>query len=200
MTILLPSLPFALDALEPHISAETLEYHYGRHHRGYVETLNALLRERGEGGETDLRALVRNAEGAVLQNAAQALNHTLYWRSLAPDAGGEPPEALARELESSFGSVDEFRIRFTQAACDHFGSGWAWLVEADDALAIDTTHDADCPLRRDREPLLVCDVWEHAYYLDHRNDRAAYLQSFWSVVDWGAVAARLFHPHVPLTG
>jgi Fe-Mn family superoxide dismutase len=196
--IQLPPLPYALDALEPHVSAETLSFHHGMHHRGYVEALNELLRARADIVATDLPTLVRDSYDPVLRHASQALNHELYWLSLAPDGGGEPPAVVARALETSFGTVDAFRRLFTAVAREHFGSGWVWLVRYGDALVVEATHDAGCPLRRGRQPLLTCDLWEHAYYLDHRHRRDAYLRSFWNVVDWTTVAVRMFDPDLSL--
>ena len=192
MTFKLPELPYALDALQPHISAETLRYHHGKHHAAYVNKVNDMLAERGESSD-DLAELVRHAEGALFNNAAQAYNHDLYWKSLSPKGGGDPKKgALADALTESFGSVADFKERFTRLALSHFGSGWVWLVLNDDGrLAVVDTHDAACPLREGLVPLLVCDVWEHAYYVDRRNDRKAYVEAFWQLVDWQAAEARM---------
>jgi len=187
----LSELPYGTDALEPHVSAETLEFHHGKHHAGYVDTLNELLTQ--EGAEpAELEHFVLTAEGAVSENAGQAWNHAFYWESMAPDGGGEPGRDVAAALEEAFGGTDAFREQFAREAVSHFGSGWAWLVATQAGrLEIVTTHDARCPLRDGSVPLLTCDVWEHAYYLDHRNDRGAYLDAFFEVVDWQRVAERL---------
>jgi Fe-Mn family superoxide dismutase len=200
VTYELPPLPYALDALEPHVSAETLEYHHGRHHRAYVDALNELVPDHWPPGAPNLQTLVQEAGGTLRHQAEQALNHSIYWQSIAPNGGGEPPRIVSREIEATFGTVDAFRKLFTAAAREHFGSGWVWLVRFGDALAVETTHDSGCPLRRGRSPLLVCDLWEHAYYLDHRHRRDRYLQSFWSVVDWSSVAVRMFDTDHSLAG
>ena len=187
----LPALPYAEDALEPHIGAETLRVHHGKHHAGYVEKLNEAMSEQGETARP-LIDVVRTAEGTLLENAAQAWNHEFYWNSMSPSGGGEPPESLGIVLTEAFGSVDAFREEFKREATSHFGSGWAWLVTTDEGgLGIVTTHDAGCPLRDGSTPLLTCDVWEHAYYIDHRNDRDAYLEAFFEVIDWQAVSKRV---------
>lgn len=187
----LPNLPFAPDALEPHMSAETFSYHHDKHHAKYVATLNSLLDASGEDPQS-LEQLIRESDGGVFKNAAQAWNHAFFWNCMSPEGGGEPPKALADALTASFGSVDGFRDAFKKEALGHFGSGWAWLVKGEDGkLAITSTHDADCPVRTGATPLLTCDVWEHAYYIDHRNDRGAFLDAFWKIVDWKAVAERL---------
>jgi len=190
-TIHLPRLPYAENALEPHISAETLRVHHGAHHAGYVKKANRLLAgSRWE--RAALEQIVRESDGALLQNAAQAWNHGFYWESLAPAGGHGPDAGLRSALERDFGSVEAFRKAFSELATSHFGSGWAWLVrEPSGRLAVRCTHDAGCPLRDGLVPLLVCDVWEHAYYLDRRNDRAAYVEHFWPVVDWRRVQSRL---------
>ncbi len=191
MPIEFPDLPYALDALEPHISGETLEYHYGKHHRSYVENLNEAIKGT-ELAELPLEQIVRRAKGDLYNNAAQAWNHAFYWRCMSPAGGGEPPGALMEAVKRDFGSAEKLREQFTDAAGDQFGSGWAWLVQqADGKLAITSTDNADTPLTGDATPLLTCDVWEHAYYIDYRNARPAYLEAFWKVVDWRSVAARL---------
>ncbi len=172
----LPPLPYAQDALEPHYTARTLSFHYGKHHRTYVDTLNKLI----EGSELEgmsLEDVIRAVQGksdkqAVFNNAAQVWNHSFYWRSLAPGAGGEPKGVLAEKIASSFGSYAAFKEQFAKAAAGRFGSGWAWLVAKGDALAIVTTPNAETPLTAsDQTPLLTLDVWEHAYYLDYQNRR-----------------------------
>lgn len=190
MPITLPKLPYAMDALEPHMSRETLEFHYGKHHKKYVDTANQLI------AGTDLEGLelddmVQRATGKAFNNIAQAWNHAFFWKCLTPDQA-PPPAELARALDRSFGDLQTFRDKFSKAASDLFGSGWTWLVMNDDgSLEIATTHNGDTPLTDSRLPLLACDVWEHAYYIDHRNDRARYLQHFWPLVNWDFVAANL---------
>ena len=189
MTYELPALPYERDALEPHISRETLDYHYGKHHQGYVNELNAALEKSGQGGES-LEAIVQDSSGSLFDNAAQVWNHTFYWNSMSPSGGGEPGKVLAARLTTDFGSVSAFVEQFSDAAKGRFGSGWAWLVQrADGTLAITTTSNADTPLVGEDTPLLTCDVWEHAYYIDRRNDRAAYLDAWWNVVNWEFAAA-----------
>lgn len=189
MTFKLPDLPYAMDALEPHISKETLEYHYGKHHRGYVKKLNKAV-EGTEFEKATLEDVIRNASAGLFNNAAQVWNHTFYWDCMAPDGGGEPDEALASALSKAFGSVDKFRTEFSEAATSIFGSGWAWLVQRDDgSLAIAKTSNAETPVTGSARPLLTCDVWEHAYYIDYRNARADYVDAFWEVVNWSHVSA-----------
>ena len=180
----LPPLPYALDALQPHISRETLEYHYGKHHQNYVNTLNDLIR--GTQYESmSLEDIVRKSEGPVFNNAGQAWNHTFYWNCLSAKGGGSPVGKLAQAIDAKFGSYDEFKKQFTKAAVGTFGSGWAWLVKSGDgSVAIESTSNANTPLTTARKPLLTCDVWEHAYYIDYRNRRPDYLAAFWNVVNW----------------
>lgn len=183
----LPALPYARDELEPHISEETLDFHYGKHHQGYVNNLNALLPETPF-ADAMLDDIVRESTGAVFNNAAQVWNHTFYWQSMTP-GGREPGGALASRIATDFGSFAEFKSVFTSAATGQFGSGWAWLVQRrDGSLAVRTTSNADTPLVGADTPLLTCDVWEHAYYIDRRNDRGAYIDSWWNVVNWDFAA------------
>ncbi|MBT8141089.1 MAG: superoxide dismutase [Gammaproteobacteria bacterium] len=185
----LPELPYALDALEPHISKETLEYHYGKHHAGYVGKLNAAI-EGTDQAEMSLEDLVKNADGGVFNNAAQIWNHSFYWNCLSPNGGGEPEGALADAIDSAFGSFAEFKKQFSAKAATLFGSGWAWLVKnTDGSLSIAQTANADTPLTGDATPLLTCDVWEHAYYIDYRNARPGYIEAFWNLVNWEFVSA-----------
>ena len=184
----LPELPYALDALAPHISKETLEYHYGKHHAGYVAKLNAAI-EGTDQAEMSLEDLVRNAEGGVFNNAAQIWNHSFYWNCLSPNGGGEPTGDLAEAINAGFGSFEEFKEAFSAKAATLFGSGWAWLVkDADGSLSIAQTLNADTPLTGDAIPLLTCDVWEHAYYVDYRNARPSYIAAFWNLVNWEFVS------------
>lgn len=191
MSFELPALPYAQDALEPHISAETLAYHHGKHHQTYVTNLNALIKDT-DWENKSLEEIVRGAEGGMFNNAAQVWNHTFYWNCLAPAAGGEPAGELADALSQSFGSVETFKKQFTDAAIKNFGSGWTWLVKkADGSLAIVSTSNAGTPLTTSDTPLLTVDVWEHAYYIDYRNARPGYLEHFWALVNWSFVAQNL---------
>jgi len=188
MSIELPALPYEKNALEPHISAETLEYHYGKHHQTYVTKLNEMI-----GGtefeSADLETIVRKSQGGVFNNAAQVWNHTFYWNCLSPKGGGEPAGALAEAINKAFGSFAQFKEEFTKTAIGTFGSGWAWLVRrADGTLAIVSTSNAATPLTGPGVPLLTCDVWEHAYYIDYRNARPKYVEAFWNLVNWDFVA------------
>lgn len=179
----LPELPYALDDLEPHISRETLEYHYGKHHAAYVNKLNDRIKDTEFVGKS-LEELITSADGAIFNNAAQAWNHTFYWQCMSPD-GGKPVGDVIESIIRKFRSVETFETEFSTTANNHFGSGWTWLVlDKDGKLAITTTHDADTPLRHGQTPLLTCDVWEHAYYIDYRNVRSDYIKAFWKVVNW----------------
>jgi len=187
----LPELPYAMNALEPFMSRETLEYHYGKHHRAYVNKLNALVAGTEFEGET-LEDIMKKSTGSIFNNAAQVWNHSFFWRCLAPKQAGVPPAELAAALHASFGSIEAFKERFKKSATEKFGSGWTWLVRTKDGkLAVRNTDDADNPLRAGDRPLLTCDVWEHAYYIDYRNDRAKYVDAFWNVVNWKFVAENL---------
>ena len=191
MAFELPPLPYADDALVPHISAETLAYHYGKHHRAYVDNLNKLTAGT-EWADKTLEDIIREAHGGIFNNAAQVWNHTFYWNCLSPAGGGEPTGAVATRINSSFGSFADFRDRFTADAASQFGSGWAWLVSAPSGgLSIVSTSNAGNPLRDGDKPLLTCDVWEHAYYIDYRNARPEYLGHFWDLVNWDFVADNL---------
>jgi superoxide dismutase, Fe-Mn family len=188
MTHTLPQLPYAKDALAPIISAETLEYHYGKHHQTYVDNLNKLI-VGTEFAEAPLEVIVKKSTGGIFNNAAQVWNHTFYWNGLKPKGGGEPTGALAEAIKKSFGTFADFKAKFTQAAITQFGSGWAWLVKkADGSLAIVQTGNAGNPMTSGDTPLLTCDVWEHAYYIDYRNARAKYAENFWLLVNWEFVA------------
>jgi len=191
MTIQLPPLPYARDALAPHISAETIDFHYGKHHQAYVTNLNGLVKGT-EFEHASLEDIVRRSSGAVFNNAAQVWNHTFYWDGLAPNAGGAPKGRFADLVKSSFGSFDQFVDLFTKTAVGTFGSGWAWLVQRPDgSLGVVSTSNAATPLTTDDRPLLTCDVWEHAYYIDYRNARPNYVAAFWKLVNWEAVGSRL---------
>ncbi len=187
----LPELPYAKNALEPHISAETIEYHYGKHHQAYVNNLNNLV-PGTEFENLSLEEIIMKSSGGVFNNAAQVWNHTFYWHCLSPNGGGEPSGALAEAITKAFGSFDEFKKKFTQTAITTFGSGWAWLVQdKDGALAIVSTSNAATPMTAGQKALLTCDVWEHAYYVDYRNARPSYVDHFWSLVNWDFVAKNL---------
>ncbi|MBX3018510.1 MAG: superoxide dismutase [Fe] [Bdellovibrionaceae bacterium] len=184
MTYELPPLPYALDALAPHMSKETLEYHHGKHHKTYVDNLNKLVPGSAHDGQ-DLETLVKTASGPIFNNAAQVWNHTFFWNCLSPQGGGEPKGELARALARDFGSVAEFKDKFADISIKQFGSGWGWLVQnREGRLQLVSTSNAGCPLTEGLTPLLTCDVWEHAYYIDHRNRRPDYLAAFWKIVNW----------------
>ncbi|HEX7499517.1 MAG TPA: Fe-Mn family superoxide dismutase [Polyangia bacterium] len=187
----LPELPYAKSALAPHISAETLEYHYGKHHATYVANLNKLIAGT-ELAELSLEDIVKKATGGIFNNAAQVWNHSFYWNCLSPKGGGEPSGALADAVAKNFTSFAALKEKLTAAAVTHFGSGWAWLVKnPDGSLAIEQTSNAGTPLKDGKKPLLTVDVWEHAYYIDYRNARPAYLEAFWKLVNWDFSAANL---------
>lgn len=188
MAFELPPLPYPRNALAPHISEETLDYHYGKHHQTYLTNLNNLIA--GTENETKtLEEIVLSSSGGLFNNAAQVWNHTFYWNSLSPQGGGEPSGALAAAINETFGSFEAFKQKFTQVAIGTFGSGWAWLVKtADGKLDIVSTTGAGTPLTAGQKPLLTCDVWEHAYYIDYRNARPKYLEIFWSLANWDFAA------------
>jgi superoxide dismutase, Fe-Mn family len=184
----LPELPFAKDALAPIISPETLEYHYGKHHKTYVDNLNKLI-PGTEFEKMTLEEIIKKASGGIYNNAAQVWNHTFYWNCLAPKGGGEPGGELGKTIASSFGSFAQFTEKFSAAATTLFGSGWAWLVKnPNGSLSIESASNAGNPLKDGKKPLLTCDVWEHAYYIDYRNARARYVESFWKLVNWNFVS------------
>jgi len=191
MAFELPPLPYADDALAPHISPETIAYHYGKHHKAYVDNLNKLTA--GTDWENkSLEDVVRGSKGGLFNNAAQVWNHTFYWSSLSPDGGGEPSGPLAEKIAEKFAGFAAFKEQFTQAATGRFGSGWAWLVDKPgEGLSIETTPNAETPLTYPCKPLLTCDVWEHAYYIDYRNARPKYLEHFWELVNWEFAAGNL---------
>lgn len=188
----LPDLPFAKDALEPHISAETFEYHHDKHHAAYVTNLNNLV-PGTEFEDKSLEEIVMSAPaGGIFNNAAQVWNHTFYFNCMGPNAGGEPTGDLGDAIAETFGSFAEFKEKFSTSAITNFGSGWTWLVKnADGGLEIVNTANAGCPLTAGLTPLLTIDVWEHAYYVDKRNARPAYVESFWNVINWDFVAGNM---------
>ena len=188
MTHALPPLPYEKNALEPHISAETLEFHYGKHHQTYVTNLNNLIAGT-EFENLSLDEIVKKATGGIFNNAAQVWNHTFYWHSLSPNGGGEPTGALADAINETFGSFEKFKEDLSKTAITTFGSGWAWLVKnADGSLALVSTSNAATPLTAGQTPLLTIDVWEHAYYIDYRNLRPKYVEAFWNLVNWDFAA------------
>ncbi|MBM9548235.1 superoxide dismutase [Fe] [Leptospira sp. 201903074] len=179
----LPELPYAKDALAPHISAETLEFHYGKHHQTYVTNLNNLIKGT-EFENASLEEIVQKSSGGIFNNAAQIWNHTFYWHSLSPKGGGAPTGAVADLITKSFGSFDVFKEKFSQSAITNFGSGWTWLVKKGDGVEIVNTSNAGSPLKDGLQSLLTIDVWEHAYYIDFRNARPKYVEAFWNLVNW----------------
>ncbi|MGQ3889581.1 superoxide dismutase [Legionella sp. CNM-1927-20] len=188
MAFTLPPLPYAMDALAPHISKETLEYHYGKHHNTYVTNLNKLIINT-EFENSSLEDIIKKSTGGIFNNAAQVWNHTFYWNCLSPNGGGEPQGELADAINKAFGSFDAFKEKFTQTAITTFGSGWAWLIQDNEgALQVISTSNADTPMTKGQKALLTCDVWEHAYYIDYRNARPDYVKAFWSLVNWEFVA------------
>lgn len=191
MAFKLPELPYSKDALAPHISAETLEYHYGKHHQTYVDNLNKLVA--GTPNETkSLEDLIKTTEGGIFNNAAQVWNHTFYWYCMKPKGGGEPTGKIGEAIKKQFGSFDKFKDDFTEAAKTQFGSGWAWLVKKPDgSLAIEKTGNAGNPMTSGHKPIMTCDVWEHAYYIDYRNARPKYVEAFWNLVNWDFVEQQL---------
>jgi len=188
MAFELPQLPYAKDALEPHISAETLQYHYGKHHQTYVDKLNAAIEGKPEASKS-LEDIIKSAKGPLFNNAAQVWNHTFYWHCLSPNGGGEATGAVADAIKSAFGSFDKFKEDFSNQAAANFGSGWTWLVKkSDGSVAIVNTSNAETPLTDESVTvLLTVDVWEHAYYIDYRNARPKYLEAFWKLVNWDFV-------------
>ncbi len=180
----LPPLPYAKNALAPHISEETLDYHYGKHHQTYVNNLNNLI-PNTEFENMSLEDIIKKSSGGVFNNAAQVWNHTFYWNCLSPNGGGEPSGALADAINQKFGSFATFQEEFTKCAVSTFGSGWAWLVKnSDGSLEIMSTANAGTPATDGKTALLTCDVWEHAYYIDYRNARPKYVEAFWNLVNW----------------
>ncbi len=181
----LPPLPYAIDALEPYISAETLQFHHGKHHQGYILKLNALI-DQTDLADKPLEEIVKTASGSIFNNAAQVFNHNFYWLSLSPDGGGLPHGGILDAINASFGSFEEFQAKFNDCAMNNFASSWTWLVKnTDESLEVISTSNAETPITKDgATPLLVLDLWEHAYYIDHRNMRADYLNGFWALVNW----------------
>eukprot|EP00658_Telonema_sp_P-2_P079769 TRINITY_DN779_c0_g1_i3.p1 TRINITY_DN779_c0_g1~~TRINITY_DN779_c0_g1_i3.p1 ORF type:complete len:201 (+),score=75.12 TRINITY_DN779_c0_g1_i3:263-865(+) len=194
MTFSIPPLPWAYDALAAKgLSKEQVTYHYDKHHTGYVVKLNAAAETNAELAKKTVEEIIATEKGPIFNLAAQIYNHTFYWNCLTPNGGGEPKGKLLEEINGSFGSFDKLKEVFTAASIGHFGSGWAWLVKdtADNKLKVVQTHDAATPLTDNLKPILTCDVWEHAYYVDYRNDRAAYVKTYWNLVNWDFAEGRL---------
>ncbi len=190
MSFSLPKLPYAVDALEPYISEKTFEFHYGKHHQAYVNNLNSLV-VGTEFENASLEEIIKKAEGGIFNNGAQVWNHTFYFMQFAADGCDEPKDKLKAAIEAKFGSVEGFKADFSKAAATLFGSGWAWLVvNANGELEIVQTSNAANPMRNGKKPIMTCDVWEHAYYIDKKNARPAYIEDFWKIVDWKVISER----------
>lgn len=190
MSFELPKLPYALNALEPVISQKTLEFHYGKHHQAYVNNLNNLV-PGTKFENASLETIIREADGGIFNNGAQVWNHTFFFMSFTPNGGGEPSGNLAQAINAAFGSFDSFKEKFNKAAVTLFGSGWAWLVKKQDgSLEIVQEPNAGNPLKNGLTPILTCDVWEHAYYLDYQNKRPDFVEAFWKLIDWNVVNSR----------
>ncbi len=191
MAIELPALPFDRTALEPNISGETIDYHYGKHHKAYVDNLNKMI-EGTEFADMALEDIIKKSQGGMFNNAAQVWNHTFYWNCLSPNGGGEPTGKLADAINAAFGDFATFKAEFTKTAIGTFGSGWAWLVQRPDgSVALVSTSNAGTPLTGEDTALMTCDVWEHAYYLDYQNLRPKYLENFWNLVNWDFIAKNM---------
>ncbi len=190
MSFELPELPYEKNALTPYISEETLEYHYGKHHQTYVNNLNKLVEDTPFANKT-LEEIITTSQGGMFNNAAQIWNHTFYWNCLSPKGGNLQQGELKDAIEATFGSIDAFKEKFSTSAATNFGSGWTWLVKNNDgSLAIVNTSNAGCPLTEGQKPVLTCDVWEHAYYVDYRNARPKYIEAFWHLVNWEFAASQ----------
>ncbi len=184
MSFELPALPYDKKALEPHISSETLDYHYGKHHQAYVTNLNNLIKDTDD-DDKSLEDIIHTSNGGIFNNAAQVWNHTFYWNSLTPNAKDKPSGKLLAAIEKAFGSFDAFKEKFSTSAATNFGSGWTWLIKnGDGSVSIFNTSNADTPIKHGKKPLLTIDVWEHAYYVDYRNARPKYIEAFWKLVNW----------------
>lgn len=191
MTFSLPALPYAQDALEPHLSKETLEFHHGKHHASYVANLNKLV-EGTKYQDASLETLIKESDGAIYNNAAQIWNHTFYWNCLSPQGGGVPQSQTLNKINSAFGTFEKFQSIFDSAGKTLFGSGWVFLVQnASGGVEITQEGNAGNPMKKGHRPLLTCDVWEHAYYIDYRNARPKYLEGFWKIVNWSFVETQL---------
>ena len=191
MAFELPNLPYAYDALAPHISKETLEFHHDKHHAAYVNKLNELTKGTPHEKES-LEQIIKSSSGTLFNQAGQHFNHSFYWKCMGPKAGGDARGPVADAIKKSFGDFASFKQKFGEAATGHFGSGWAWLIrDREGELKVIATHDADNPIKHGDHALLTCDVWEHAYYIDYRNARPKYIEAFWNVVNWDFVNQNL---------
>ena len=191
MAFNLPPLPYEMNALEPHISSETLEFHYGKHHQTYVNNLNGLV-EGTDNASKSLEEIIMSSDGGLFNNAAQVWNHTFYWNCMGPNGGGNPTGSVADAINQAFGSFDNFKDQFSKSAATNFGSGWTWLVKnSSGGVEIQNTSNAGCPMTAGNKAVLTIDVWEHAYYVDKRNARPAYIESWWNLVNWDYVNSQL---------
>jgi len=191
MAFSLPPLPYEMNALEPHISSETLEFHYGKHHQTYVNNLNGLV-EGTDNVSKSLEEIIMSSDGGLFNNAAQVWNHTFYWNCMGPNGGGNPTGSAADAINQAFGSFDNFKDQFSKSAATNFGSGWTWLVKnSSGGVEIQNTSNAECPMTSGNKAVLTIDVWEHAYYVDKRNARPAYIESWWNLVNWDYVNSQL---------
>ena len=191
MAFSLPPLPYEMNALEPHISSETLEFHYGKHHQTYVNNLNGLV-EGTDNASKSLEEIIMSSDGGLFNNAAQVWNHTFYWNCMGPNSGGNPTGNAADAINQAFGSFDNFKEQFSKSAATNFGSGWTWLVKnSSGGVEIQNTSNAGCPMTLGNKAVLTIDVWEHAYYVDKRNARPAYIESWWNLVNWDYVNNQL---------
>mgnify|MGYP001273311412 FL=1 len=191
MAFSLPPLPYEMNALEPHISSETLEFHYGKHHQTYVNNLNGLV-EGTDNASKSLEEIIMSSDGGLFNNAAQVWNHTFYWNCMGPNGGGNPTGSAADAINQAFGSFDNFKDQFSKSAATNFGSGWTWLVKnSSGSVEIQNTSNAGCPMTSGNKAVLTIDVWEHAYYVDKRNARPAYIESWWNLVNWDYVNSQL---------
>lgn len=191
MAFSLPPLPYEMNALEPHISSETLEFHYGKHHQTYVNNLNGLV-EGTDNASKSLEEIIMSSDGGLFNNAAQVWNHTFYWNCMGPNGGGNPTGSTADAINQAFGSFDKFKDQFSKSAATNFGSGWTWLVKnSSGSVEIQNTSNAGCPMTSGNKAVLTIDVWEHAYYVDKRNARPAYIESWWNLVNWDYVNSQL---------
>ena len=191
MSVTLPELPYSKQALSPHISEETLNYHYGKHHKAYVDKLNGQIAGTNL-DKANLEEIVKSSQGGIFNNSAQVWNHSFYWNCLSPQGGGAPTGNVLSAIEKHFGSFEKFKEEFSACAMTQFGSGWAWLVKEGDQLKVTSTPNAETPLTSNsQKALLTCDVWEHAYYIDYRNARNSYLEAFWNLVNWEFVNKNL---------
>lgn len=186
----LPELPFSKDALQPHISVETFEYHHGKHHNAYVVKLNELIKGT-KFEDMSLEDIIKNSEGGIFNNSAQVWNHTFFWNCMGPNKGGAPTGKIADAINKKWGSFDKFKEEFSKSAVGNFGSGWTWLIKSGDGVEIFNTSNADTPMKHGKTAVLTLDVWEHAYYIDYRNARPKFVDAFWNVVNWDFVNKNL---------